>query len=67
MNAGTACAKGAAGRHPFYSPYRLKYPMMRVGARGEGKFKRVTWDEAIDHIGKKLTEIKNENSVPPRW
>ncbi len=60
MNAGTACAKGAAGQQLVYSPYRLKYPMIRVGKRGEGKFKRVTWNEAIDHIGKKLTEIKKK-------
>ncbi len=60
MNAGTACAKGASGQQLIYSPYRLKYPMVRVGARGEGKFKRVTWGEAIDHIGKKLTEIKKK-------
>ncbi len=60
MNVGTACAKGASGQQLVYSPYRLKYPMIRVGARGEGKFKRVTWDEAIDHIGKKLTEIKKK-------
>jgi anaerobic selenocysteine-containing dehydrogenase len=63
MNAGTACAKGAAGQQLVYSPYRLKYPMIRVGKRGEGKFKRVTWDEAIDHIGRKLTEIKKKHGA----
>ncbi len=65
MNAGTACAKGASGQQLVYSPYRLKYPMIRVGARGEGKFKRVTWGEAIDHIGKKLTEIKKKHGAEP--
>ncbi|MEW6118230.1 MAG: molybdopterin-dependent oxidoreductase [Nitrospirota bacterium] len=60
MNAGTACAKGASGQQLVYSPYRLKYPMIRVGKRGEGKFKRVTWDEAIDHIGRKLSDIKKK-------
>lgn len=35
MNAGTCCAKGAAGQQLVYSPYRLKYPMIRVGARGK--------------------------------
>lgn len=58
MNAGTCCAKGAAGQQLVYSPYRLKYPMIRVGERGEGKFKRVTWDEAIDFMADKLTKIK---------
>ncbi len=60
MNDGIACAKGASGQQLVYSPYRLKYPMIRVGERGSGKFKRVTWDEAIDYIGKKLTDIKKK-------
>lgn len=60
MNDGTACAKGASGQQLVYSPYRLKYPMVRVGERGEGKFKRVTWGEAVDHISRKLTDIKKK-------
>ncbi|NCO83789.1 MAG: molybdopterin-dependent oxidoreductase [Nitrospirae bacterium] len=63
MNAGTACAKAAAIPQLVYSPYRLKYPMIRVGERGSGKFKRVTWDEAIDHIGKKLSDIKKKHGA----
>ncbi len=63
MNDGTACAKGASGQQLVYSPYRLKYPMIRAGKRGEGKFKRVTWDEAIDHIGRKLTDIKKKHGA----
>jgi anaerobic selenocysteine-containing dehydrogenase len=60
MNDGTCCAKGASGQQLVYSPYRLKHPMKRVGARGEGKFKRISWDEAIDILGGKLTEIKKK-------
>ncbi len=60
MNDGTACAKGAAVQQLVYSPYRLKYPMMRVGERGEGRFKRISWDEAIDYLAKKLTKIKKK-------
>ncbi len=60
MNDGTACAKGVAAQQLVYSPYRLKYPMIRVGERGSGKFKRVTWEEAIDYIGRKLIEIKKK-------
>ena len=44
------CARGVAGVHALYDPDRLKYPMVRVGKRGEGKFKRVTWDEAYEAI-----------------
>jgi anaerobic selenocysteine-containing dehydrogenase len=63
INHGTVCAKGASGQQLVYSPYRLKYPMIRVGERGEGKFKRVSWDEAIDYIAKKLTDIKKKNGA----
>lgn len=59
-NDGTCCAKGASGIQLVYSPDRLKYPMIRVGDRGTGQFKRVTWEEAIDYIAKKLTDIKKE-------
>jgi anaerobic selenocysteine-containing dehydrogenase len=34
--------------------------MLRVGERGEGKFKRVSWDEALDHIAKKMVELKSK-------
>ncbi|MCL4369769.1 MAG: molybdopterin-dependent oxidoreductase [Chloroflexi bacterium] len=57
-NNGAVCAKGSSGAQMVYSPYRIKYPMVRVGERGEGKFKRVSWDEAFDTIAKKLVEIK---------
>lgn len=42
------------GTHPL----RLKYPQKRKGARGEGKWKRISWDEALDTIAEKLGDIK---------
>ena len=44
------CPIGNAGIQAIYDPDRLKYPMIRVGEKGEGKFKRVTWDEAYAAI-----------------
>ncbi len=44
------CARGNAGIQSVYDPDRLKYPMIRVGEKGEGKFMRVTWDEAYEAI-----------------
>jgi len=44
------CARGDAGIHALYDPDRLKFPMIRVGKKGDGKFKRVTWDEAFEAI-----------------
>ncbi len=53
-----ACPKGRAHRQRMYSPDRLKYPMKRVGERGEGKFERISWDEALDTVAGKLNGIK---------
>ena len=44
------CPRGNAGIQSIYDPDRLKYPMVRVGEKGEGKFKRVTWGEAYEAI-----------------
>ncbi len=44
------CARGNAGIQALYDPDRLKYPMIRIGKRGEGKFKRVSWEEAYEAI-----------------
>ncbi len=55
-----ACLRGRAYRQRLYSAERLLYPMMRVGKRGEGKFKRVSWDEALDYVARKMIEIKNK-------
>ncbi len=55
-----ACLRGRSYRARLYSPERLLYPMMRVGERGEGKFKRVSWDEALDHVAKKMVELKQK-------
>ena len=54
------CARGNAGIQALYDQDRLKYPLIRVGERGDGKYKRVTWDEAYTHIEKKLTKILDE-------
>ncbi len=52
------CAKGNTGPQFMYAPNRLQYPMKRVGAKGEGKFQRISWDEALDTIADKLKENK---------
>jgi len=44
------CQKGACWSHCHYSPDRVTHPLKRVGERGEGKFERVSWDEALSDI-----------------
>ena len=48
VNRGVLCAKGAAGIMSVTSPARLSKPRLRVGARGEGDFREIEWDEALD-------------------
>ncbi|TNF51265.1 MAG: twin-arginine translocation signal domain-containing protein [Gammaproteobacteria bacterium] len=53
------CLRGRSYRQRLYSAERLLYPMVRVGERGEGKFKRVSWDEALNFVAMKMLQIKN--------
>lgn len=55
--AGRLCAKGSAGLAMLYDYERPQHPMIREGKRGEGKWKKATWDEALDYIAKKLNTI----------
>lgn len=57
-----ACVRGRAYRKFVYHPDRLKYPMKRTGKRGEGKFERITWDEATTLIANQLKTI-TQNTV----
>jgi anaerobic selenocysteine-containing dehydrogenase len=63
MSKGRLCAKGLSGIQALYHPNRNKYPMLRVGARGENKWKRISWDEAIDIIAKKLMETREKDGA----
>ncbi|CAM3550935.1 DMSO/selenate family reductase complex A subunit [Parendozoicomonas haliclonae] len=49
-----ACLRGRSIKGRVYNPDRLKYPMKRVGKRGEGRFERISWDEAMDLMADKL-------------
>ncbi len=56
---GKACVKAMSGVSLEYSPDRLTHPLKRVGERGEGKFERISWDEALDIMTRKLQELKD--------
>ena len=54
---GMLCARGNAGIAQLYNPDRLKHPLLRTGKRGEGKWKRLSWDEALDIAAERLKEL----------
>ena len=54
------CPRGNAGIQALYDPDRLKYPLIRDGVKGSGRFKRVTWEEAYDYISQKMVTILDE-------
>jgi len=51
---GRNCAKGPATHNQIYDPERILYPLKRVGKRGDGQWKRITWDEALNEIAEKM-------------
>jgi anaerobic selenocysteine-containing dehydrogenase len=59
VSRGAMCIKGAASLEYLNHPQRLKHPLRRAGARGEGRWEQITWDEAFDDIAKKLGEVKS--------
>src|SRR4030066_47584 len=50
--------RGRAYRKRQYPPDRLMHPLKRVGKRGEGKFERISWDEALDRIASEFERVK---------
>lgn len=72
---GILCPRGSAIRQYIYNEDRIKYPLKRVGKKGENKFERISWEEAYQTIANNLNKIKNENgpeavafySGYPKW
>ena len=58
VSRGYMCAKGLASLQLAYHPSRLRHPLRRVGRRGEGKWLRVSWEEALEDIAHRLLEVK---------
>jgi thiosulfate reductase/polysulfide reductase chain A len=58
LTKGRLCARGNAGTGLLYDPDRLKYPLLRTGERGEGQFKRISWDEALDFLAARLKALR---------
>lgn len=63
LNGGKVCARGQAAVKLLYDPDRLKYPLKRVGKRGEGKWKRISWQEALAAIAYQFNKTLAEGGV----
>ncbi|MCB9915016.1 MAG: molybdopterin-dependent oxidoreductase [Planctomycetes bacterium] len=55
---GKLCARGQAGLNHQYHPERLLHPLRRVGPRGSGRWKRISWDEAYDELAARLNACR---------
>jgi len=57
---GYICAKGRAAVELLYHPDRLRFPLKRVGARGENRWQRISWDAALDTVADRFLKVKEE-------
>ncbi len=55
---GVLCAKGQGGVNQSGDPDRILYPMKRVGKRGEGRWKRISWDEALEELSSRMEKLR---------
>lgn len=58
---GAICARGAAGLALINDNERPQFPLIRVGKRGEGKWREVSWDEALDYTAGRLREVSEQH------
>ncbi|AFM42167.1 anaerobic dehydrogenase, typically selenocysteine-containing [Desulfosporosinus acidiphilus SJ4] len=59
-NMGKLCPRGNAGIETLYSPDRIKFPLIRAGARGSGLWRRASWDEALTYTADQMKKIKDK-------
>ncbi len=58
---GYICPKGVAAVELLYHPDRLRYPLKRAGKKGENKWERISWDDALDEMTERLRAIRKES------
>ena len=63
VNQGWICERSKAFIEHLYHEDRLNYPLKRVGDRGDGKWERISWEDALDQVAEKLDNIKVENGA----
>ncbi len=63
VNRGTLCPKGIAGLQGLYDPDRIRTPLKRVGARGQGRWQPISWDEAVATVVDSLKELRQKGEA----
>ncbi len=63
LNRGALCRRGQLILEHLYNPDRLNYPLKRAGRRGEGKWKQITWEQAMDEIAEKLGGLRDRHGA----
>ena len=58
VNRGAMCGRGSLILEHLYHPDRVNFPVKRVGKKGEGKWKRISWDQALDEIASKISRLE---------
>src|SRR4051795_3864889 len=67
FTAGALCAKVNGYLEHAKAPDRLLHPLRRVGAKGEGRFERISWDAALDEIAERLRETIDRHGGETIW
>lgn len=62
-----ACIRGRSYRKTYLDGRRLRFPMKRIGSRGEGRFQRISWSEAADIVADELKRTRQEYGVESRY
>ena len=63
VNDGGICLFGLSGLQLLYGPRRIKSPLKRVGKRGEGRWEKITWDDAINELSEKLNKLRTQGNA----
>ena len=60
LTRGDICERGRLMADHIYHPQRLNYPLKRTGEKGDGKWEQITWDQALDEVAEKLSDLRDK-------
>lgn len=63
ISRGAICERGRFMVEHLYHPQRLNYPLKRIGKKGEGRWQRISWDQALGEVAEKLASLKEKHGA----